>query len=220
MVLGGGSHCGCRPSGSTTGVNTNTNTNTDKARDTIDVNQARTDNGATPLHLACYKGHIKVVEVLLDKARDKINVKQADTNGGYTPLMVARICAREDIVAMLQDHARDTTREALDRALGISLSMVVAPNVHTHNEDVDKDDFALALAMSLQQQTPTPSPALEAQAHNNGPVDDSVCAKLPTEPDANTGIMSVRGGSSGAVVTAKACVIPCGNSCLLLDMGG
>ena len=59
----------------------------DKARYTIDVNQAATDTGCTPLHMACQNGHAEVVSVLLDKARDTIDVNQARTDDGSGDLV-------------------------------------------------------------------------------------------------------------------------------------
>ena len=58
----------------------------DKARYTIDVNQAA-DNGCTPLLMACHHGHVGVVSVLLDKARDTIDVNQARTDDGSGALV-------------------------------------------------------------------------------------------------------------------------------------
>ena len=51
----------------------------------VDVNQAKNDDGSTPLHIACHKGHIEVVATLL--------AENADVNrvafGGITPLYAA-----------------------------------------------------------------------------------------------------------------------------------
>ena len=47
------------------------------ARDDIDVNKARTEDGSTPLCMASHKGHTEVVERLL--ARDDIDVNKAET---------------------------------------------------------------------------------------------------------------------------------------------
>ena len=57
------------------------------AHDAIDVNQATTDDGTTPLYIACQNGHEAVVERLL--AQDAIDVNQATTNDGMTPLYMA-----------------------------------------------------------------------------------------------------------------------------------
>ena len=42
----------------------------------IDVTQATTDDGATPLFIACQQGHVDVVLALLEKARGTILVNQ------------------------------------------------------------------------------------------------------------------------------------------------
>ena len=51
-----------------------------------DVNQAKTDDGATPLIIACQKGHGNIVEALLGRGAD---VNQATTDTGATPLYIA-----------------------------------------------------------------------------------------------------------------------------------
>ena len=57
----------------------------------VDVNQAKNDDGSTPLHIACHKGHIEVVATLLAENAD---VNQA-ANDGTTPLYVA--CENGDL---------------------------------------------------------------------------------------------------------------------------
>ena len=51
----------------------------------VDVNQAKNDDGSTPLHIACHKGHIEEVTTLLAENAD---VNQA-ANDGNTPLYAA-----------------------------------------------------------------------------------------------------------------------------------
>ena len=46
------------------------------------MNQAKTDDGYSPLYIACDEGHEAVVKRLL--AHDKIDVNQARTSDGYT----------------------------------------------------------------------------------------------------------------------------------------
>ena len=77
----------------------------DKARDTLDVNQAGTI-GITPLLAACVTEHKDIVALLLDKARDTLDVNQADTNG-YTPLHAALQMGHTDTVALLLDFGAD-----------------------------------------------------------------------------------------------------------------
>lgn len=48
------------------------------------------ESGLTPLHLACDRGLIDFINVLLKK---NLNVNAQD-NDGYTPLMLAAICDR------------------------------------------------------------------------------------------------------------------------------
>jgi ankyrin repeat protein len=51
-------------------------------------------NGSTPLHLACYNGHIDIVNILL-KYNSSVNLCATD---GSTPLHVACIKGYKDIV--------------------------------------------------------------------------------------------------------------------------
>jgi ankyrin repeat protein len=51
------------------------------------VNQATTDNGATPLYMAAQKGHTECVRLLVGDPRTAVN--QARTDGGFTPLFIA-----------------------------------------------------------------------------------------------------------------------------------
>ena len=51
----------------------------------VDVNQAKNDDGSTPLHIACHKGHIEVVATLLAENAD-VN---RDAYGGNTPVYAA-----------------------------------------------------------------------------------------------------------------------------------
>ena len=69
------------------------------ARDDIDVNKARTDDGFTPLCVASQDGHTAVVERLL--ARDDIDVNKARTDNGSTPLCVAVAHGHRKVVKRL-----------------------------------------------------------------------------------------------------------------------
>ena len=69
------------------------------ARDDIDVNKARTEDGSTPLFMASQKGHTEVVERLL--ARDDIDVNKAMTDDGSTPLCVAVAHGHRKVVKRL-----------------------------------------------------------------------------------------------------------------------
>jgi ankyrin repeat protein len=55
----------------------------------VDVNQARTDDGATPLYTASQNGHQSLVESLL--AVDDIDVNKARTDDGSTPLFAVNL---------------------------------------------------------------------------------------------------------------------------------
>ena len=55
--------------------------------DGLDVNRACTDDGATPLYVACQNGHVEVVECLVQVGG--LDVNQARTDYGATPLFVA-----------------------------------------------------------------------------------------------------------------------------------
>ncbi len=56
----------------------------------IDVTQASTNDGSTPLLMACQKGHLDVVLALLEKAQGTILVNQVWAGHGATPLVQKR----------------------------------------------------------------------------------------------------------------------------------
>jgi len=66
----------------------------------IDINQAE-DDGTTPLHIACYKGHEIVVRLLLDNRAD-INPVDRD---GDTALSSAKRQGHTSIVKLLETDA-------------------------------------------------------------------------------------------------------------------
>jgi ankyrin repeat protein len=66
----------------------------------IDVNQARTEDGATPLYIAAYKGQLNVAQLLLDRGAE---VNQAETNGA-TPLYIAAALGQLDVAKLLLDR--------------------------------------------------------------------------------------------------------------------
>jgi ankyrin repeat protein len=66
------------------------------------ANQARTDDGATPLFIACNLGHAEIVQMLLK--HDGVAANQATTDDGTTPLYVACNQGHAEIVQMLLEH--------------------------------------------------------------------------------------------------------------------
>ena len=77
----------------------------------VDVNQAKNDDGSTPLHIACHKGHIEEVTTLLAENAD---VNQA-ANDGTTPLYAA--CGgngRAEVVTTLLAQNADVNQAAND----------------------------------------------------------------------------------------------------------
>lgn len=65
----------------------------------VENNTARTDNGSTPLFIACDKGHAEMVELLL--ARDATDVNKARTVDGASPLYIACYNRRTEVVVVL-----------------------------------------------------------------------------------------------------------------------
>lgn len=59
-------------------------------QDGIEVNKARTEDGATPLYIACYHGHVEAIKLLL--AHDGLEVNKARTDDGATPLYTSSSC--------------------------------------------------------------------------------------------------------------------------------
>jgi len=74
-------------------------TNALLARKDIQINQGN-QNGATPLYIACQKGHLKVVQSLLTHKEIDIN---KDCKG-TTPLAKAMEKEHNEIVTLLQHH--------------------------------------------------------------------------------------------------------------------
>jgi ankyrin repeat protein len=73
--------------------------NQKRRTDGVDVNKATTDDGVTPLYMACLGGHIEVVGMLL--TCDGIDVNKAKTDIGATPLFMACQNGRTEVVQML-----------------------------------------------------------------------------------------------------------------------
>ncbi|CAI9725078.1 E3 ubiquitin-protein ligase MIB2-like [Octopus vulgaris] len=69
---------------------------------------ARSNNGETPLHLACSQGHFHTVVLLL--GHDGIDANVMNINGD-TPLHVAVQCQRNDVVSLLLNQDRNLRKK-------------------------------------------------------------------------------------------------------------
>jgi ankyrin repeat protein len=79
----------------------------------VDVNWARTYDGATPLFVACQNGHTDVVRMLLGHA--SVDVDRVRAENGATPLFFASQNGHTDVVRMLLGHASvDVNRARTD----------------------------------------------------------------------------------------------------------
>ena len=67
--------------------------------DGIQINQ--TEDGWTPLHIACLNGDLEVVKTLL--SMDEIDVNRADKDG-VTPLDIAKKYKHVYVVLALREH--------------------------------------------------------------------------------------------------------------------
>ena len=77
----------------------------------VDVDEVRTDNGATALYIAAQKGHEGVVEQLL-KAEADVNKAKIDT--GATPLYIATQNGHEGVVEQLLKAEADVNKATTD----------------------------------------------------------------------------------------------------------
>jgi ankyrin repeat protein len=69
----------------------------------MEANKAETDNGFTPLFIACEKGHVEVVRLLLGHAGMEAN--KAATDDGCTPLYMACQNRKVEVVRLLLGHS-------------------------------------------------------------------------------------------------------------------
>ncbi len=74
-----------------------------------DVNQANSNNGATPLFMACQNGHVAIVDALLVNGAD---VNQA-SHDGTTPLYIACQNGHVAIVDALLVKGADVNQRAI-----------------------------------------------------------------------------------------------------------
>lgn len=68
----------------------------------IEVNKARTKDGATLLCVACYEGRVEAIKLLL--AHPGIDVNKAKTDDNATPLLVASQQGHDEVVKLLLAH--------------------------------------------------------------------------------------------------------------------
>ncbi|XP_022696404.1 acyl-CoA-binding domain-containing protein 6-like isoform X2 [Varroa jacobsoni] len=64
------------------------------------------EDGLTPLHWACDRGHLALVEALLKRFPDRINVTDP---AQQTPLHYASYCSHSEVVALLMKSGADPT---------------------------------------------------------------------------------------------------------------
>jgi len=76
----------------------------------VDINK-ETDNGATPLYIACEKGHITVVKYLVERGADISRVN----NKGETPLFVADKNGHKDIKNYLIEIGANNNENVKDK---------------------------------------------------------------------------------------------------------
>ena len=98
----------------------------------IDVNLARTADGATPLFVASQQGHPGVVELLLSK--EAVDVNRAIARGpqeGCTPLSIACRKGHTDVVRRLLRRIKFCAANGRSRNSGGEVK------VHSGDEDVD-----------------------------------------------------------------------------------
>ena len=96
--------------------------------DGLDVNQARTDIGVSPLYIACDLGNVEVVERLLEV--DGLDLNQPRTSDGATPLSVACKNGHVEVVKLcVAQCARDAWQP---QAMVSALQAAVDSAMDTH----------------------------------------------------------------------------------------
>lgn len=71
---------------------------------------ARDKDGSTPLHCACWKGHLEVAVLLLKSGAD-VNAQNQNEHWGTTPLHAAAHANQPAIAQLLIDHGADLRAE-------------------------------------------------------------------------------------------------------------
>jgi hypothetical protein len=93
----------------------------------IEVNRARSSDGATPLYMAVDQGHAPVVQMLVD--HPQIDVNRAQLDVGFTPLYAAADKGRDCIVEiLLSKDSIDVNQARTD--LGITPLLIAASLGH------------------------------------------------------------------------------------------
>ena len=82
------------------------------SKESIDINKAKTDNGLTPLYIACFEGHTDIVKALLNQ--ESIYINKARTDDGQTPLYIACYQGHTDIVNALLNQELIVINKATD----------------------------------------------------------------------------------------------------------
>jgi len=68
--------------------------------------EARDKDGSTPLHCACWKGHLEVAALLVHYGAD-VNAQNQNEHWGTTPLHAAAHANQPAIAQLLIDHGAD-----------------------------------------------------------------------------------------------------------------
>ena len=98
------------------------------------MDQARTDNGATPLFMASQNGHHLVVEALLQHGAA---VDKATTDYGTTPLSIASSNGKLYVVKLLRYFTKPTS----EHSVTIAMLMLKELVVYHHLECLSIIDF-------------------------------------------------------------------------------
>ena len=82
-------------------VRTATTTTSNMLEKGADVDRAM-ESGATPLYIACEKGHVDAARLLLEKGAEVDRAME----DGYTPLRIAKLFDHSAVVALLEAHRK------------------------------------------------------------------------------------------------------------------